>query len=201
MSVHDLGYRRYAGPRRTGSQLWRVIARRGLRSAIRSWWVILPLVGVLIVLVFGVVAVYVTLKFGNELSRVTGVGVNFLLLNVGKADRYLGEALALVIGSSVLTDDFRTGAFAFYFSRPVTRAAYLLGKLVPVALLVALAAVLTTALMSLEVLAIRGDALGLILLGRATISMLLPRPTWTAQGAPRWVSVSATAAVPEKRAK
>src|SRR5262249_13912459 len=114
VSVHDLGYRRYAGPRRTGGQLWRVIARRGLGSAMRSWWVIIALAIVLIVLVFGGLALYVTLKFGSDMSRVTGLGINLTFFYVGKADRYLGEAVALIIGSSVLTDDFRTGAFAFY---------------------------------------------------------------------------------------
>src|SRR5262249_9071058 len=51
--------------------------------------------------------------------------------------------------------------------RPVTRAAYLLGKLVPVAVVVALATIATTALMAVEAIAIQGDVRALGLAGRA----------------------------------
>jgi ABC-type transport system involved in multi-copper enzyme maturation permease subunit len=43
--------------------------------------------------------------------------------------------MSLLVAAPAVSDDVRTGAFQFYFARPVTGAQYLVGKLVPVALL------------------------------------------------------------------
>src|SRR5262249_40537881 len=165
--LHDLGYRKYTGPRRAGGELWKVVARRGLRTSLRNWMVIIVFVITFIIFCFMAAFLYVMTKAGAAFSKDLGADPSQMMLQIARADQFLGELVALIIGSSVLTDDFRTGAFAFYFSRPITRGAYLLGKLVPVAFVVGLVALAPTVLLRLEVFAIKGEARELIPVTRA----------------------------------
>src|SRR5262249_42502496 len=150
-----------------GGELWKVVARRGLRTSLRNWMVIIVFVITFIIFGFMAAFLYVMTKAGAAFSKDLGADPSQMMLQIARADQFLGELVALIIGSSVLTDDFRTGAFPFYFSRPITRGAYLLGKLVPVACVVGLVALAPTVLLRLEVFAIKGEARELIPVTRA----------------------------------
>ena len=157
--LHDLGYRKYTGSRRVGNQLWRVIASRGLKTTIRTWYVILTLVFASFVIVYGAVVLYgiqSIAKTGVPFKELGTVGTTFL--HVATAERFLGFVAALLIGSAMLSDDFRTGGVAFYFSRPVTRGVYLAGKLAPMVVIVACITGIPPLLMSMEAVALAGDS-------------------------------------------
>jgi ABC-2 type transport system permease protein len=164
--VHDLGYRRYAGSRRTGFQLWKVIARRGLRQTLRQPLVIIDLVLAALPLVLAGGYFYFSTKLGQVAAREI-VRPGTVYVWVARANQELGFFLALIVGSSLLTDDVRAGGFAFYFSRPVTREAYLLGKLAPLAIAIGLVVILPPLVLSLEQVAVAGDARLLLVTARA----------------------------------
>ena len=173
--LHDLGYRKYTGARRVGPQLWRVIAARSLRSTIRTWYVILTLTiaglfwGGCAVWMYGVVQLTKAAKatqvnaLAGEIGTVAGV-----FLKTGNIERFFGFVAALLIGSAMLSDDFRTGGVAFYFARPVTRGVYLTGKLVPMVVVVALITGVPAIMLSIEAVALLGDAQSTLLFLQAS---------------------------------
>jgi ABC-2 type transport system permease protein len=172
--LHDLGYRKYTGTRRVGPQLWRVIAGRGLRSTMRAWYVILILVIASFVIVYGGVLLYgiqTLAKAGVPFKELGTIGHTFL--NVAEWDRFWGFVAALLVGSSMLSDDFRTGGVVFYFARPVTRGVYLLGKMAPVVVIVTAINVVPPLLMSLEVLALTGDSAAALLLLKVVLHTIV----------------------------
>jgi len=58
-------------------------------------------------------------------------------------------AMSLRVGAPAIAEDVRTGAFQFYFARPVSRTHYLVGKIVPVALLVLIVSAAPALLLSI----------------------------------------------------
>jgi ABC-2 type transport system permease protein len=161
--LHDLGYRRYTGPRRVGSALWRVVARRGLRSALRQPLVIVTMVLSCGPLVVAAALVWVHSRTG-ELASHMGLSVEKIFLGVASAQRPFAFFAAMLVGASALGDDFRTGGVAFYFSRPVTRGVYLAGKLAPVVLLVGIIVTGPPLLLAFEYLSLGGGVAAVPLL-------------------------------------
>src|SRR5262249_49978171 len=140
-------------------QLWRVIAGRGLKSTIRTWYVILILVFASLFIVYGALHLYMALSVAKTGMPVKQLGtVGGVFLNVASIERFFGFVAALLIGSAMLSDDFRTGGVAFYFARPVTRGVYLAGKMAPVVVIVLCITGIPALLMAIEAVAVAGDA-------------------------------------------
>jgi ABC-2 type transport system permease protein len=163
--LHDLGYRKYTGARRVGPQLWRVIAGRGLKTTMRTWYVILitTIAGMVMagcaIWLYGVIQMTKAAK-ATQINVLAGeIGtVASVFLKVATAERFFGFVAALLIGSAMLSDDFRTGGVAFYFARPVTRGVYLTGKLAPMVVVVACVTGVPALLLSMEAVALSPDA-------------------------------------------
>lgn len=69
------------------------------------------------------------MNVGNLVGRVHEVLASFVSV------QFFGAALVLaVVAAGAIADDRRTGAFELYFSRPLTRTQYVLGKLLGAAL-------------------------------------------------------------------
>ena len=181
-AIHDLGYKRYDGPRTPHGQRYLTVMRITLRLSLR-WWLWLTLVfAVAQVAIFGVV-----MYFLGRASQIPGAGASvdairpdFLVLKL-LTEWYgvipLGFVVGLFAGGSAVADDARAGAFQFYFARPVSKRHYLLGKILAVCLLVAFVSLAPALLLCLVraglsqqpgewaqagLLALRGLTLGLI---------------------------------------
>lgn len=139
--IHDLGYARYAGERRSPATLWRVIMRQHLSHAWKTRWRYKPWLGL---------AVIVTVITGGFMYLQTHEVVR-ALRQMGQPVRVLDAALptsydfyriaafmvSMTIGASTIARDQESGAFTFYFSRPVRPLDYVLGKLAGMVVLMA----------------------------------------------------------------
>ncbi len=139
-AIHDLGYKRYDGPRTPHSGRFWVIARNVFFVAWRSkWGVRLPLFATVGTVIASTVILYVIRYSLMELvSRRGGAFLRAELILFG-AMRFFELAafvLATVVATAAIANDLRMGAFQFYFSRPIRRADYVFGKLLGLMLLV-----------------------------------------------------------------
>lgn len=141
--IHDIGYARYAGLRRPPSTLWRVIMRHHLTYAWKTLWRFKPwlLSAVAITLVAGVV-MYVSQNALFDSLRARGGGRLKFLDGVlpFTFTFYIKAAflLSMTVGAAVVARDQETGAFTFYFSRPVRPIDYVIGRLAGMTILTAI---------------------------------------------------------------
>ncbi len=140
--IHDIGYARYAGERRPPSTLWRVIMRHHLTYAWKTLWRFKPwlLSAVAITLVAGAL-MYVSQNSLFDDLRQRGAPLKFLdgILPM-TFPFYMAAAfvLTMTVGAGVVARDQETGAFTFYFSRPVRPIDYVVGRLVGMTILTAI---------------------------------------------------------------
>jgi len=137
--IHDLGYKRYVGTRRPQSTRWQVITRNLLAFAWKRWWRYKAWLGIafLTTVVIGAIMVLLRSETFGELRR-AGVVVRLvdgLVFGSIKYYRPTAFLLTLTVGVGVVASDLRTGAFTFYFARPVRPVDYVVGKLVGLVIL------------------------------------------------------------------
>lgn len=134
-SILDRGYQRYTGSYTPGSSRWRVIARRMLRMSARQWWAIVLFIVTAGPLIWFAGKMWLMSKIlamappGMPVEPLDSIA----MLPTGTMT--LGFMMALFAGAGQVATDARSGAFQFYFARPVTREQYLVGKLVPAVVL------------------------------------------------------------------
>jgi ABC-type transport system involved in multi-copper enzyme maturation permease subunit len=151
--IVDRGYQPYAGSYTPQAGRWAVIARHMLRTTARQPWVIVMLVLAALPTVVCAVVIYFE-------TRVAGLGPTKEMMSPDRivmlpwGTMTLAFFLALFAGGGQVADDARAGAFQFYFARPVTRDQYLVGKLLPVVGLTAVASLVPALLLSLLRLAL-----------------------------------------------
>jgi ABC-type transport system involved in multi-copper enzyme maturation permease subunit len=140
-TVHDIGYKRYVGTRRPQSTRWRVIARNVIRHAWKGFWrfKLWLLVAAVNTTVFGVL-------ISNEqfmtLGRRVVASPEDVMLLASYADLgfYCRAAFfcTLLTAAGSIANDTHSGAFSFYFARPVRTIDYVFGKLAGYWLLLAI---------------------------------------------------------------
>ena len=140
--IHDIGYARYAGERRPPSSLWRVIMRHHLSYGWKTIWRFKPwlFAAVVITVVVGVL-MYVSQNTLFENLRRQGGPLRFLDGLLPYMYRfYVTPAffLSMTVGAAVVARDRETGAFTFYFSRPVRPIDYVIGRLIGMTILMAI---------------------------------------------------------------
>lgn len=179
MPIFDQGYQHWSGELAGHAWRWLAITRHGLRVALASWWLKLLLFGAVmpaIVLAF-VLAMWGLLEQQSELAKTFLPMMGFLdpAVLAGprpfrlaiwticysyflRTETWFAMVLILFAGPNLISQDLRYNAFPLYFSRPLRRIDYVLGKLgVIVALLgavivlPAIAAYLLGMLFSLDV--------------------------------------------------
>ena len=130
--IHDIGDARYAGERRAPSTLWRVIMRHQIAHAWKTWWRWKPaIIGAVITTVVCGVIMYVSAdsrisgltRAGGPLAFIDGT----LAYSFGFYNKF-AFLMTMTVGAAVVARDQETGAFAFYFSRPVRARDYVVGK-------------------------------------------------------------------------
>jgi len=150
MSIRDRGYQRYEGERTPPLGRWAVVLRHSLRMTAKQPWV----VAIMIISAFpplvGAGLMYLSIKaLAAFLAQIPPDQIDpsklppdpaLWVLHIQTTSYWVVPLLAMLMamfaGGSAIADDMRFGAFQFYFARPVSREQYLIGKLVPVVLLV-----------------------------------------------------------------
>ncbi len=149
-AIHDLGYKRYVGSRRPQSTRWRVVMRHQIAHGWKTWWRYKMWVGFAVIATIIVGAIMVALRSDMTavgMAREAGdmpealealrAGAEAQMIRV--VDTFVFGSIAwfckiaflttLTVGAGIVASDLRTGAFTFYFARPVRPFDYVLGKL------------------------------------------------------------------------
>lgn len=160
MPIFDQGYQHWKGTLSSRVWRWLIITRQGLRGQLKGW-----IVRVLLLLAFMPALILVTtlaiwglLEQGTE----TVIGLLQQMLPPGiiadphtyrqavwtisysiffKIELFFIMLLVVIVGQNLISRDLRFNALPLYFSRPLTRLDYFLGKLGVIAALVAAVAV------------------------------------------------------------
>ncbi len=141
--IHDLGYKRYVGTRRSLGTRWTVIMRHQLATAWKTWWRFkIWLLSAMMVTAVGAGLMYLaTGKTLQMFASMSGAQVNFadgaLALLVPQYCR-IGALVGLFIGSTLVAGDGQSGAFTFYFARSMRARDYMIGKVTGLVILLAL---------------------------------------------------------------
>ncbi|HVV87102.1 MAG TPA: hypothetical protein VHE35_28880 [Kofleriaceae bacterium] len=141
--IHDIGYARYAGERRPPSTLWRVIMRNHLTYAWKTLWRFKPwlFAAITTTLVAGVVMYVGQNTLFSSFKRAGGGPLKFLdgvLPFTFMFYLFAAFLMSMTVGASVVARDEETGAFTFYFSRPVRPVDYVVGRLAGMTILMAI---------------------------------------------------------------
>ena len=166
-TVHDLGYRRYEGPRRPQAVRLGVIARNLIAMAWRGWWrmKLWVIASAMLAVVFAG-AIYVMLFLTkNPLVRgaLGGGGAplrrsDFMLPSAFDPLTGIAFILGLSVIANVVANDTRVGAFEFYFSRPLRARDYIFGKLLGAGTVVATILVGAPLIIAITRIALAGGA-------------------------------------------
>jgi hypothetical protein len=141
--IHDLGYKRYVGTRRSRATRWRVILRHQLASGWKTWWRFKVWL-VAAFLVTAVIAGFLVLASDRTIQSLANAnGVVATLIDgllPQSVDFYskIGFLVSLTIGATLVAGDLQAGAFTFYFARSLRPRDYVLGKLAGVGILMSL---------------------------------------------------------------
>ena len=130
MPIHDQGYRRYGGTKaRTGTG-WLVIARAGIRTFASKK----AFLGLMLVSWFPFFVRAVQFYAAANLSNVPQASM--LAPSADTFRQFLEQQQTFVffvtvyVGAGLIANDRRANALQIYLSKPLTRAEYILGKLV-----------------------------------------------------------------------
>src|SRR5262249_12712346 len=150
MPIFDQGYQHWHGRLRSHRWAWLAIAGQGIRTQLRNRWtkVVLSmavapaLTLAAFAIIWGLVEQKATLiqpllEFFRELPDVFRTSPRefrvpvwtFLLFFFFQIQRFFSMLLVLVVGPALISQDLRFNAVPLYYSRPLTRADYFLGKL------------------------------------------------------------------------
>lgn len=132
--IHDLGYKRYVGTRRSASTRWLVIMRNQLSVGWKRWWryKLSMFLAIVITFIAGAVMYFIG---GRNMKMLIGDGTQLKLVDgvlpavVQFYCSFPLFILSLTLGSMIIASDTQTGAFTFYYVRPVRARDYVLGKL------------------------------------------------------------------------
>jgi len=146
MGIRDMGYKPYEGDLLPHRSRYRVLIRRALSLAWASGLVKTTLIlGAFPVVICGVV-MFLKLQAIQYVSKMAAGQAQGLISDPGDlvfttiywCQIWFAFVISLLVAAPTIAEDVRTGAFQFYFARPVSRNHYLVGKVAPVAILVAI---------------------------------------------------------------
>lgn len=151
-TIHDLGYKRYGGTRRSTATRWLVIMRNQIAAGWKTWWRFKASLGLAVLATFIAGGVMFILR-DKVVSDFAGqFAATMADAALPKSIEWYTRAaflVSLTIGARVIAGDVQSGAFTFYFARSVRPRDYVLGKLggmVGLMALIMLAGPLTLAL-------------------------------------------------------
>ena len=133
-TIYDLGYKRYLGTRRSQGTRWQVISRHVLSQSWKKWWryKVWMVLAVITTIVVGAIMVASRSERLGDLRDAAPVVSLVDEIVFGSIRFYTAFAFlfSLTVAARVVASDLQTGAFTFYFSRPVRTIDYVIGKIV-----------------------------------------------------------------------
>lgn len=164
-TIHDLGYKRYAGARRSSATRWRVLMRNQIATAWKTWWryrahlayaVGTTLVAGAVMYIFS--ERIVTAVLGSKAATFADATLPLSIQWYTRA----AFLVSLTVGARVVASDIQAGAFTFYFARSVRPRDYILGKLAGMCVLTAVVFLAGPLLLSLARLGLSNDTDALV---------------------------------------
>lgn len=187
--VHSLAYTRYAGPRRSPALVPLVIARYALMAQLRQRGVkVALLVGLLLLTIFAAAmgfkwalpTIVSGSAFGGgamgapQLAEMVREGEADVLTMTLRAQFLPAFLLVLWCGAGAISADLMAGAFQFHFSRPVSPARYLAGRMLSASGWALALSMATLLVLCIERLAFQSTPLGAArAFGLGTVAVLL----------------------------
>lgn len=140
-TIHDLGYKRYAGTRRSSATRWLVIMRNQIATSWKTWWRFKAALGIAIITTF--IAGGIMFILNDKVVRDFAGNAAAVMSDAAlpKSIAFFSRAaflVSLTIGARVIAGDIKSGAFTFYFARSVRPRDYVIGKLAGMAVLLSL---------------------------------------------------------------
>jgi len=140
-TIYDLGYKRYVGTRRSQGTRWQVISRHVLSQSWKKWWrykvwMVLALIATIVVGSIMVAARSERLGDLRDAKPVLRL-VDEIVLGSVNFFAVFAFLFSLTVAVRMVATDLRSGAFTFYFSRPVRTVDYILGKVIGLFVLMA----------------------------------------------------------------
>ncbi len=140
-TVHDLGYKRYAGTRRSAGTRWLVIMRNQIGTAWKTWWRFKSSLALAVITTF--IAGGIMFILNDQIVRnLAGAAASTMAdAALPKSIQWYTRAaflVSLTIGARIVAGDLRSGAFTFYFARSVRPRDYVIGKLAGMCALIAM---------------------------------------------------------------
>ncbi|MDB4962033.1 MAG: hypothetical protein JWP01_2032 [Myxococcales bacterium] len=140
-TIHDLGYKRYAGTRRSSGTRWLVVMRNQVASSWKTWWRYKSALGLAVITTFlaGGMMFILSDKVVRDFAGAAATTMADAALP--KSIQWYTRAaflVSLTIGARVVAGDVQSGAFTFYFARSVRPRDYVIGKIAGMALLMTL---------------------------------------------------------------
>jgi hypothetical protein len=140
--IHDLGYKRYIGTRRSPSTRWLVVMRHQIATGWKKWWRYKLALGMafITVCIAGGLMYFATNKVVRSIGGANDVMMTMADLVVPLSFKFFCTSafvLSLTLGSTIVASDTQSGAFTFYFVRSIRPRDYVLGKIAGYGVLVA----------------------------------------------------------------
>lgn len=135
MPIHDQSYRHWEGELKSHSFRWWVIAYEGLKVILRrKLFIILILTPAIIqFFVFGG-GVYVFNTFGVGIPNLDPTTPNFFFRFCFQQTFFI-LLICVFGGSGIIANDLKSNALQLYFSKPLTRLDYIIGKVATILLM------------------------------------------------------------------
>jgi hypothetical protein len=141
--IHDLGYKRYVGTRRSMDTRWTVIMRHQIANAWKGWWRFKPwlIAGLIATAVSGGILYFLSGNLFRMIGGLSGQVIKFAdgILPISMAwYAPIGFLVSLTVSATVVAGDVQSGALTFYFARSVRPRDYVIGKLAGLGVLLSL---------------------------------------------------------------
>lgn len=153
--IHDQSYRRYEGVRNPPGQGWKVILSEGLRAAANRRFFLIVLIAAWVPFIVRAVGIYVATS-SAALARYAPIDAAMFLRFL----QYQGIFVFFVtiyVGSGLIANDRRANALQIYLSKPLHRSEYIAGKLLTLAVYLALVTLVPALLLVVVQIALSGS--------------------------------------------
>ncbi|MFC1717433.1 ABC-2 transporter permease, partial [Candidatus Poribacteria bacterium] len=141
MPIHDQSYRHWEGTFKSHSFRWWVITREGLRIILRRKMFLIFIMAPPIIQFFIYGAIVYGVNVYGSLFNLNIVNAKFFFDFLLLRQTFFIVLICIFGGSGLMANDLRNNALQLYFSKPLTRLDYLVGKF---AIIIVLMAFLTT---------------------------------------------------------
>lgn len=162
MTIRDLGYKAYDGARLPQGARQLLLVKRSLALAwapglVKATMIVgmVPLLVCAVILYFKVKARMVIMGAGGPATA--DDATNWIYYGIYWCQLWFAFAMGLLTAATAVAGDVASGAFHFYFSRPLTRGHYALAKLVAAGVLVTLVAAIPGLLLAMLRLGLAKD--------------------------------------------